>query len=102
MTADEIRDAILRIEQGILAGREADLLRRAVADHEVLADRERAVAARELEAERQRTALEAQRADTEKTRGDFYEAAFRTVAKKTSTMCRLARAVTLGLARCGR
>ncbi len=102
LSPDEIREGILRIEQGILSAREAALLRKAIIDQEGLAERERAIASRELEAERQRAALESQRAETEKARGDFYENAFKTVTKKTSTMCHIARVFTLGLARCGR
>ncbi len=102
LSPDEIREAILRIEQGILAGKEAELLRKSIADRDALSERERAIAARELETEKQRTDLAQQKADAEKTRGDFYENAFKTVTKKTSSWCQVARVFTLGLARCGR
>ncbi len=99
---DELREGILRIEQGVLAAKEADLLRKSMADRDTLSQRERDIAARELETEKQRTELAQQKADIEKSRGDFYENAFKTVTKKTSGLCHVARVFTLGLARCGR
>lgn len=85
-----------------MAGKEADLLRRSMSDRNALAERERAIAARELETEKQRTELAQQKADIEKARGDFYENAFKTVTKTTSGWCQIARVFTLGLAKCGR
>lgn len=102
LSTDDLREGIIRIEQGILAGKEADLLRRTMVDRDALADRERAIAARELETEKMRTELERQQVEVEKTRGDFYENAFRTVTKKTSALCHIAKVFTLGLAKCGR
>ncbi len=102
LTADELREGILRIEQGVLAAKEADLLRKSMADRDALSDRERAIATRELETEKQRTELAEQKAGLEKTRGDFYENAFKVVTKKTSGWCQVARVFTIGLARCGR
>ena len=102
LTTDELREGILRIEQGILAGKEADLLKKSIADRDALAERERAIAERELQAEKDRTELANQKATIEKERGDFYENAFKTVSKGTSGWCKAARVFTLGLARCGR
>lgn len=97
-----MREGVLRIEQGILSAKEAELLRKSIADREALAERERAIAARELETEKQRTGIAEEKVLIEKTRGDFYENAFKTVTKKTSSWCKVAQVFTLGLARCGR
>lgn len=102
LTPDELREGILRIEQGILAAKEADLLRKSMADRDTLSQRERVVADRELDLEKQRTQLAQQTAAVEKSRGDFYENAFKAVTKKTSFGCKVARVFTLGLAKCGR
>jgi hypothetical protein len=102
LTPDELREAILRIEYGILAGKEADLLKRSMAERDTLSQREKDIAARELQTEKDRTALANQKADIEKARGDFYEGAFKSVTKGTSVGCKIARVFTLGLAKCGR
>jgi hypothetical protein len=102
LTTDELREGILRIEEGVLAAKAAELLRKSMADRDALSERERALAMRELETEKQRTELAQQKADIEKARGDFYESAFNTVTKKTSGWCHVARVFTLGLAHCGR
>lgn len=102
LTANELREGILRIEQGILSAKEAAMLKQSIADREALAQRERELAVRELDTERQRTDIANQRADVERTRAEFYENAFKTVSKGTSMKCKLARVFTLGLTRCGR
>lgn len=102
LSPDELREGILRIEQGILSAKESDLLRRSIADREALAERERALAARELDTEKQRTGIAEEKAAVEKVRGDFYEQAFTTATQKTSFGCRVKRILTLGLAKCGK
>lgn len=102
LTADELREGILRIEQGILSAKEAAMLKQSIVDREALSQRERELSVRELDTERQRTDIANQRADVEHTRAEFYKNAFKTVSKGTSMKCKLARVFTLGLAKCGR
>jgi len=102
LTPDELREGILRIEQGILSSKESELLRKSINDREALAERERALAVRELDVEKERTAVATQTAMVEKERGDFYENAFKTVSKGTGGWCKVARVFTLGLSHCGR
>jgi len=102
LTPDELREATFRIEQGILSAREADLLRQTLNSQLQLIDRERDLATRELTLERERTSLANQAAAIQKDRADFYEQAFKTVSKTTSSWCKVARVFTMGLAKCGR
>jgi hypothetical protein len=62
--------------------------------------RERANYERSLELERQAAAIEEKERDLYRDRAAFYEQAFRSVMKKPGRLCRLARILTFGIARC--
>ena len=55
---------------------------------------------RSLELEKQATAIVEKERDLYQDRAAFYEQAFRSVTKKPGALCRLARFLTLGIARC--
>jgi hypothetical protein len=65
-----------------------------------LESREKASADRALDLERQAAALARRERDLERDRANTYEQLYRSVTKKPGIGCRLARILTLGLARC--
>lgn len=62
--------------------------------------RERDLAARALELEKQATALAQKERDLQKERADLYESLYKTITKKPGFGCVLKRIFSLGLARC--
>lgn len=100
LTPDEIREGALRIEQLILARREAELLKQALTREQELAERERQLAERELSTEKQRSELASKETSIQKDRADFYEMAFKEATKGRSFGCKLAKVLTIGLAKC--
>jgi hypothetical protein len=100
LSPDEIREGTLRTEQLILAWETERLLREALRRESELAERERALALRELDAQKQRTALAEKETTNQKERADFYELAFRQATKGRSAGCTVLKIFTLGLGRC--
>jgi hypothetical protein len=96
----ELREILLRLEQLPLAWQENDLLRRALTNASTLDDRERELAAHELEIEKQKTALAEKETAVERERAEFYRQAFERLTKGRGFGCSLKKALTLGLGRC--
>lgn len=88
------------MEELLLAWRETDLLNQALAQQEQLRQREAGVDQKELEIERQKTALAERQIQVEKERAEFYKLAMEELTKGRSFGCTLAKIFTLGLARC--
>ncbi len=63
--------------------------------------RERDLAARELEVERQAAEVARKERDLAQEKASLYEQLYRTATKKRSLGCRVLKALTIGLARCG-
>lgn len=63
--------------------------------------REDAVSAKELEAERRLRSIAERERDVEKARGDQLEAALKIRNRKPGFGCKVKRALTFGMARCG-
>ncbi len=69
--------------------------------HETEQDaKEKVLAARALDLERQATALAQKERDLQKERADLYESLYRSVTRKPGLGCRILRVLSLGLARC--
>ena len=96
----EWREILLRLNQLPLAWDEIDLLRKTMAQNDQLTQRERALAGKELETEKERTALAEKEAAIEKARARFYEQAFERLTRKRGFGCAIKKAITLGLAHC--
>lgn len=97
----ELREILLRLQEYRLLQDEIELRVRVQGQTETLTQREQALAARELEMEKERTALAQRETAIEKARADFYQSAFEAVSRKRSGWCWAAKIFTFGLARCG-
>lgn len=100
LSPEEIREGALRVEELILAWKETELLHEAMAKEQEFAERERQLAARELDAEKQRTAIAEKETAIQKDKAIFYEQAFKEATKGRSFGCVIAKVFTIGLARC--
>jgi hypothetical protein len=72
----------------------------AISDDRKLDEKERANYERALELERQATSLAQKERDLEKERAVFYEQAYKAIVKGPGIGCRIAKVLTLGIARC--
>jgi hypothetical protein len=96
----ELREILLRLEQLPLAWQENDLLQRALTNASNLDDRERELTARELEIEKQKTALAEKETAVEHERAEFYRQAFERLTKGRGFDCTVKKVLTLGLGHC--
>lgn len=86
--------------QLLLSWRETQLLQQNLTQQQDLLERERALAQRELETEKSRTAVAEKEAAMEKERAEFYRQAFAQIVSKPGFGCVLKKIFTLGLAKC--
>ena len=100
LTESEKRDAVLFIEKFALQVEAERLLRESLKRQEDFAEKERALAARELDTEKQRTALTEKEVSIQKDRADFYKTAFENATKGRTLGCKVLKVFTLGLAKC--
>jgi hypothetical protein len=97
----EKREAIFYIDKFSISVEAERLLREALKREQDLADRERNLADRDIQNEKERTALAQKEMEIEKQRAAFYQNAYETVTKKPSFGCRLKQFFTFGLSKCG-
>lgn len=100
LTPNEVREGTLRIEQAILGWETEKLLRETIRRMDEISERERALANREIEAEKVRTELATKETELEKKRADFFEEAYNTATKKPGFWCGVKKFFTLGLGKC--
>lgn len=97
----ELREILIRLHQLQISWDELQLRIQAEQQMQELFNRERALAQRELDTEKQRTGLATKEAATEKERAEFYRQAYEAVTRKPGLGCALKKLVTFGLSRCG-
>lgn len=100
LSEDEIKSLILFTERFTLQVEAERILREALAREQEFAAKERAIAAREIETERARTALAEKEAADQKERADFYAASFKQVTQKKGFGCTMKKIFTLGMGAC--
>jgi hypothetical protein len=96
----ELREGTLRIEQYILGLEEARLLRESISREQAFADKERGLAARELDTEKARTALAEMEVELQRETAEFYKKAFAATTKGRTFGCWVKKFFTLGNGKC--
>lgn len=91
LSAEEKRELLGRLHDLKVARAELEVLHGHVDADEKQDEREKILAARELELERRATAIAETERDVEKQRADFYEGAFKALTKKPSRLARAAK-----------
>lgn len=101
LNSSELLETALNLSELIAAREKIRLQEQALAQNKDLSDRERALAQRELDLQKQLLSIAERERDVEKRRGDELDTLLKLRNKKPGFGCQVKKVLTLGLGRCG-
>jgi hypothetical protein len=100
LTADEGRQVLAQLQELQTQRQEVEILKAHIDRDKEQDAREKAIADRALELERQATGIAQQERDLAKDKAAMYEQLYRSLTKGPGVGCRIMRVVTAGIYRC--